>query len=236
MAADILIYALVAAGLVFWLRNILGTRHGDERERPNPFTSQPEKRDAPARSGAVKPASAAAGFADQPASDPAAGLERHMSIDSKFAETGLRDIAAADRAFDLPFFMNGAQDAFIMIVEAFAAGDKETLKMLLAPKIYEDFCGVIDAREKRGETASVEIHAVRKADVIDAQIRDGMAFITVRYTADETNVVRDADGTVVSGDPEKITETVDIWTFGRKSKTRDPAWLVYETRDDEDAA
>ena len=40
MSADILLYALVAAGLVFWLRNILGTRHGDERQRSNPFSSE----------------------------------------------------------------------------------------------------------------------------------------------------------------------------------------------------
>ena len=32
MTADLLVYALVAAGLVFWLRSILGTRHGDERQ------------------------------------------------------------------------------------------------------------------------------------------------------------------------------------------------------------
>ena len=37
MPADIVIYAVVAVGLILWLRSILGTRHGNERSRPNPF-------------------------------------------------------------------------------------------------------------------------------------------------------------------------------------------------------
>ena len=36
----------VAAGLIFWLRSILGTRHGEERERPNPFLA-PDNNDNP---------------------------------------------------------------------------------------------------------------------------------------------------------------------------------------------
>ena len=45
MPADLIVYAVVAAGLIFWLRSILGTRHGEEHERPNPFLT-PEKADA----------------------------------------------------------------------------------------------------------------------------------------------------------------------------------------------
>ena len=33
MPADLIIYALITAGLIFWLRSILGTKHGEERER-----------------------------------------------------------------------------------------------------------------------------------------------------------------------------------------------------------
>ena len=75
--------------------------------------------------------------------------------------------------------------------------------------------------------------SIRKSEVIDAQIKDKMAFITVRFTADETSIVRDNDDEVIFGDPERVTETIDIWTFGRSIKSRDPAWLVYETREDE---
>jgi predicted lipid-binding transport protein (Tim44 family) len=59
-----------------------------------------------------------------------------------------------------------------------------------------------------------------------------MSYITVRFVADETNVLFDRDGKVAHGNPDRVTETIDIWTFGRDVKSRSPAWLVYETRDE----
>ena len=91
MSAEILIYAIIAAGLVFWLRNVLGTRHGSERERPNPFTSQPDT---------IKPARQPAAAASPTVSaaqntDINAGLERNMSIENELAEKGLVEIGRA---------------------------------------------------------------------------------------------------------------------------------------------
>ncbi len=232
MPADILIYAIIAAGLVFWLRNILGTRHGDERERPNPFTSHSDslgnKQTEPDMPGA------APGLIPGQEADLSAGLDRHMEIAGAAVEEDLHQIARSDRTFSLPFFMRGAQDAFVIVIEAFAAGDKDTLKDLLSPAVYSAFEGAIDRREKHGETAQIEIHSIRRTEVLAAQIRDKVAYITVRFTADETSIVRDKDGKVTTGDPERVTETIDIWTFGRPLKSASPAWLVYETREDED--
>jgi len=229
VSAEILIYAIIAAGLVFWLRNVLGTRHGSERERPNPFTSQPDT---------IKPARQPAAAASPTVSaaqntDINAGLERNMSIENELAEKGLVDIARADHSFDLPHFLRGAQDAFIMIIESFAAGDKEALKSLLADPVYKAFEQVIDERIQKGEKANVEIHSIRKTEVVKAWIKDKTALITIRFTADETSLVRDKDDIVIYGNPERITETIDIWTFGRPLKSRDPVWILQETREDE---
>ncbi|MCB9990171.1 MAG: Tim44 domain-containing protein [Rhodospirillales bacterium] len=228
MPADIILYAVIAAGLVFWLRGLLGTRHGDEQDRPNPFTSHT---DPMKKQPAPELAAGAPVLPGQP-EDMAAGLARNMSIENQTAEQGLQDIARADRSFELSYFLTGAQDAFIMIIEAFAEGDKDTLRGLLSDPVYKAFCGVIDERAAKNETASVEIHAIRKSEVMDAQIKDKVAYITVRFTADETSIVKDAAGQVIFGNPERITETIDVWTFGRSLRSRDPAWLVYETRED----
>lgn len=227
MPADILIYAIVAAGLVFWLRNILGTKHGGERERPNPFTSHAE-------SLKKQPAPELAGAGPLPGriEDISAGLDRHMSIENTTAERGLLEIAREDRSFELSYFLSGAQDAFIIIIEAFAAGDKQTLRGLLSEQVYGAFERVIDGRAEKGEQASVEIHSIRKTEVTGAWIAGKTAFITLRFTADETSIVRDAGGKVIFGDPERVTETIDVWTFGRSLRSRDPAWLLFETRED----
>jgi len=228
--ADLIVYALVAAGLVFWLRSILGTRHGDEQERSNPYAteniSDNNSSDAPYIAG------------QQPMSEEdrirelASQPKSNLSVENKTAENGLLDISKSDKKFEITQFLNGAQDAFALIVESFAQGDKETLQNLLVEDVYKAFESAVNERKKRGETSITEIHAIKKAEVMAARIEGKKAFITMCFTADETSVTRDSEGEIISGHPDKVTQMRDVWTFGREINSKNPAWLVYETRDD----
>ncbi len=229
MTAELIVYALIAAGLVFWLRSILGTRHGEERQRPNPLMA-PEKLPA-ALEGEIL-----SEVKQVTAQEKISNLALHpgpvMSIDNKSAENGLLDIAAADKSFDIKFFLEAAQDAFAMVVEAFAEGDREALKDLLEPSVYEPFEAAIVVRENKGETQRTEIHSVQQARVIEAALNGRIAKITVRFKAEETSVTTNKNGDIIEGHPEKITRMVDIWSFSRDVKSKDPRWLVSETRGD----
>lgn len=230
MPADLIVYALVAAGLIFWLRSILGTRGEDDPQRPPYLQPEKIKTDAPGQPYAQGDQSPSAeeriiALAERPA--------RNLSVENKNAEEGLLTISRIERSFDINRFLEGAQDAFAMIVEAFAAGERDTLRDLLADPVYNAFEGVIKERETRGEKSQTEIHAIRKAEVLDARVQNKMAFITVRFTAEEIGAVRNSAGEIISGHPEKLTLMRDVWTFGRKLNNKDPRWLVYETRDDQ---
>ncbi len=231
MAPDLIVYAIVAAGLVLWLRNVLGTRHGDERERPNPFTAQPEAADPrrPYLEGETRPLTS-----QERIIALAANPTPVMSVENKTAETGLLDISRTDKNFDINFFLDGAQEAFVMIVEAFAKNDRETLRDLLEPQVYAAFEGAITARENAGEKMMNEILAVRKSEVIEAKLQGRIAYVTVRFQADEITVTRDKNDVVLSGHPERVIPMRDVWTFSRDIRGRDPRWLVHETRGDFD--
>jgi predicted lipid-binding transport protein (Tim44 family) len=220
MPTDILIYAIVAAVMIFWLRSVLGTRHGEERERPNPFEQKPEVKVEPVTPSKVK-------------SKPALPLATYdKNITGK--DSGLVQIALADRDFDVEEFKSKAKEAFIIIVEAFAKGDKDTLRDLCADDVYNAFVGAIDDREKAGETVSTDIHAVRKIDVVNAGLENKRnAFVTLKITADETYVIRDKQDKIIAGHPNRITEMTDLWTFSRDVKSRDPRWLLSKTEDGE---
>lgn len=233
MPADLIVYALVAAGLVFWLRSILGTRHGGERDRATPYLSkQPEAvRGAPQ---AFTQDENALESPEQRIMDLARNPTAILAVDNKTAEAGLIEISKADKTFEIAHFLEGAQDAFAYIVESFAEGDRETLKDLLAPQVYAAFEGAIAEREKRGEKQKTEIHAIRRAEVIDAKIVDKTALITVRFKAAETSVTTDSLGQTIAGHPDKTTEMRDIWVFSRSLRARDPRWFLEETRGDFD--
>ena len=105
MPADLILYALVAAGLVFWLRSVLGTRHGEERERPSPYLSGEEPENPMSDqdmniTDIGNPAEQIAALAANPS--------KNHQIDNKTAENGLMDIAEADRDFDVEVFLDAA--------------------------------------------------------------------------------------------------------------------------------
>lgn len=222
----LILYAIVAAGLVFWLRSLLGTRSGDERERPNPFTAPPPE---------IKPAAAGQqaddGIITLPLAENRPALPRNVTIANEAVERALFEIARQDPDFDVAKFSMGAQDAFAIIVESFAAGDRDTLKNLLEIQVYDAFNAALATREESGETMNTEIHAVRKAEILDAKIDGRVSYVTMRFIADETCVIRGKDGTILSGDPDRITEMNDIWTFSRTIRSKDPRWLLHQTRD-----
>ncbi|MCK6417717.1 MAG: Tim44/TimA family putative adaptor protein [Alphaproteobacteria bacterium] len=225
MPADLLIYGLVAAGLVFWLRNILGTRHGEERERPNPLKpAEPKKDDTPY----LAPIEGSA-TREKESENPAPA---YKVFAAPRAQEGLSQIAQTDRGFDINHFITGAKDAFAIIVEAFAQKDRQTLRDLLTPALYPVFEQALIARDHSGQALHTEIHAIRRAEIVEARLQGRNAFITVKFVADETLVLRDAQGNILEGNPDRVSEMRDIWTFTRDIKARDPRWLLAETRGD----
>ena len=222
MPTDILIYMIIAAVMVFWLRNVIGTRHGEERQRPNPFEDKGEPIAKDSRDTDLSPVDL------QPLDSVAPSTEGSKTVDA-----GLVQIALVDRNFDVKQFKENAADAFAIIVEAYAEGDRDTLKDLCGKEVYDAFDAAITERESKGETVETEIHAVRDMTVVDAGIENRKtAFVTVRFTADETYVIRGEDGQILAGHPDRVTEMTDKWTFSRDVKSSDPRWFLTKTEDD----
>lgn len=220
MPIDLLIYITVAAVLVIWLRNTLGTRNGEERDRSEEFENR------------VKPAPRALeSIRDIIDIDAPEKSDDLKSVPENLAQD-IRDLMRLDPDFNVTTFVNGAKDAFAIIVESFAKGDTRTLKDLLSPGVYTAFAQAIQDRESRGETNQTEIHSVRSAEIVGITRLDRMVFVKLRFIATETCVIRDRQGTILSGHPDKVTTMNDVWTFGRDVRSKDPTWFLFETSDD----
>ncbi|MFA7457321.1 MAG: Tim44/TimA family putative adaptor protein, partial [Micavibrio sp.] len=158
-------------------------------------------------------------------------LPPNVSIADAAAQAGLNEIARADAEFHVAKFAGAAQDAFALIVEAFADGDRALLKDLLEPQVYAAFDAAIVEREERGEFMSNQIHAVKKAEILMARLDGRTAYVTFRFIAQESCVIRGKDGDILSGNPDRVTEMNDIWTFTRHVSSNDPKWYLHRTQD-----
>jgi predicted lipid-binding transport protein (Tim44 family) len=60
---------------------------------------------------------------------------------------------------------------------------------------------------------------INKADIVDAEMKGGTANVTVRFVSQLISATRDRSGAVTGGDPQKIKEVTDVWTFSRDVST-----------------
>ncbi len=219
---DIIFFAMVAAFIAFRLRSVLGRRTGNERRRANPVLTPDQAAERQSNDNVVPLPER---HANQQAEEP-----NFADIGDPAIKQGVTEIRLADHKFDLDGFLQGARAAFGLIIEAFANGDKTALRPLLADDVYASFAAAIDAREAAGERLATEIVSIRSADIAAAGMNGPYAQLTVRFLTEQINVTRDAGDNVVDGDPTRIDEVVDIWTFSRDTRTSDPNWQLVETR------
>jgi predicted lipid-binding transport protein (Tim44 family) len=215
------------------LRSVLGQRTGRERPPYDPYSARDKMRPAAEKvislpNRAAETQKPAEKPADVPAATPTDRWNGVAAAGSPVA-AGLDAIVAADPKFDAKHFVVGARSAYEMIVTAFAEGDRRALKDLLSRDVYDGFDGAIADREKKGNKLETRFVSIDSADITGAETRGRTAQVTVRFVSQLVSVTRDAQGVVVDGNPDKVTDVTDVWTFARDTSSRDPNWKLVAT-------
>ena len=211
---EIVILAMVAAFLGLRLYSVLGRRaEHEEQPRLEPKLDAPRitAPDLPDRGGNGLPPRVLV-----PGVTPA-------------IERALKEVALADKRFDLLAFIEGAKGAYRMVLEAFWSGDREALAKLCDADVLETFVTAIDARESAGEKLTNRLVRIEDATVVAASHEVGVARIAVRFTADISAVTRNAAGDMTAGSLNDAIEARDVWTFSRLTSAATPDWLLDET-------
>jgi predicted lipid-binding transport protein (Tim44 family) len=205
----IVVFALLALFVLWKLRSVLGERTGFEQR--NDFS---------------------------PLSQPAAPQQPRVVEDARwqdFAERGspvwegLDAIAKAQPDFDAAAFLNGAREAYKMVVHAFSAGDEATLRSLASDEVYGSFKAALAERAQRGETLETNFVDFNGVKIVSATAEPVGARIAVRFDAQFITVTRDKAGQAIEGDPAKPSDIVDVWTFARRHDASSPNWLLVAT-------
>lgn len=223
MIVEIVILAMIAAFLGLRLYSVLGRRAEHEEE---PIQGRFDGSN-PGPAGAPRPVAAREAAERQPL-NPAL-RQRDLPATTPIVERGLREIAAADRRFDAFAFIDGARQAYRMILEAFWRGDKDELRQLCDDDVYAGFASAIDRRVAAGEVLDNRLIRIEEASIVAASFEAPIARITMRFRADIAGVTRNAEGSVVAGSLDDAVEAVDLWSFSRNVQSADPDWLLDET-------
>jgi len=226
-----IIFLALAVFIFLRLRNVLGQRTGSERppfDRAAARDMIPGKQDnnVVPMPGTVIDQSPTAPNADVvPPSDRWKGI---AEPDSPLAH-GLNAVLVQDSSFDANHFLTGAKSAYEMIVMAFANGDRRALRDLLSSEVYDSFDAAIKDREKNERKTETRFVAIDKAELLGAEVREHTAQLTVKFVSQMISVTRDKAGAIVDGNPDKVADITDVWTFARDISSRDPNWKLVGT-------
>jgi predicted lipid-binding transport protein (Tim44 family) len=212
LTVGIVLLAMIALFVGLRLYAVLGQRTGHE-QRP---VTRPEA--APGPEPVAIPAEAGA-----PTSEPSG-----MAFEPN-AAAGIRAIIAADPGFDVARFLEGAQSAYRMVLEAFWKGDREELGYLASDEVRAAFESAIEERETAGHTLENRLVGIERAVIEDARLSGRNAEIDIRFDAYVAAVTRNSEGEVVAGSMSDALPTHDVWTFRRDLGSQDPNWLLVET-------
>jgi predicted lipid-binding transport protein (Tim44 family) len=222
---EIIIFGMIAAFFVLRLKNTLGKREGHEQDNPRSRIRQQPDQGQP-----QAPANGDDNVIHLPGAEPQAPIDDFNPDTATPLEIALREISEADGSFDPAGFVDGASGAYEMIVTSFAQGDKKALKPLLAAKVLQNFSTVIDQRKADGQTQETELVGFNGVEIIEAQMVSRNAEVTVKFDAEMISVTRNAEGEIVGGNAEDVTQITDIWTFSKDTRSRNPNWELIATR------
>lgn len=130
-------------------------------------------------------------------------------------------------------FLEGARLAYEDITNAFSVGDMNAQDHLLSDTVYEAFTAAMENRKGRNESVELTLIGVTGADILDAGLDNGQAWIDVRFAGAMVSVTRNAAGKIIAGSPNRVIETAEIWTFERDLRAAEPKWLLAATEADE---
>jgi predicted lipid-binding transport protein (Tim44 family) len=227
-----IIFLALAVFIFLRLRNVLGQRTGSERP-PYDRAARNVVQGGPDANSNVVPIPGT--VIDQTPMAPTADVTPQTDRWKGIAESGtalaqgLDAIVAQDSSFDPRHFISGARSAYEMIVLAFANGDRRSLKDLLSGEVYDSFDAAIKDRERQDLKTETRFVSIDKAEIVSAEARDRAAQLTVRFVSQMISVTRDKAGAIVDGNPDKVADITDVWTFARDPSSRDPNWKLVGT-------
>lgn len=205
---DILIFAVIAVFLVLRLRNILGTRDGYEQKPEEMNRSILQRAESPQ---------------DKEADNIVPLRPEALS------GSGIAAIKKADPSFDEGQFMQGAASAFGMVLTAYAEGDLSQLRRLLGYDLFNEFSEAIRARNAENESLSLTIDSIDDVQLLDGELVDGIASVTVRFVSQQSRHIYDSQGDEIIDDAADKESVIDVWTFERDTQITDPNWKLVET-------
>lgn len=210
---DVLFFLFLTIFFIFKLKNVLGTRDGDDEARQRAIKEFMKQKNESENSNNVIDIT-------ETLKPDSLNLKLNFDIsnNTKFALSKVN--------FDQNKFLIGAENVVEIVNDAFSDNDLQALEKMLSKALFENFeKQIIKLREKsrKLKTSIVGIHN-KKIDAI--VVMNDIISIDVIFDMEQINFVEDSVGKIVMGSRKKINEITEKWSFLRSVNSKENFWIV----------
>jgi len=153
----------------------------------------------------------------------------------EFIKSAVEDEEKQDPTkFDEKTFIKGAEAAYEIIINAFAKGDRKTLKPLLTTELFKNFEGVIKERNSKKISSEMTFIGIKETKILDIDNKDTFYKVKTKFVSEIVNCLKNDKGEVLEGNPEEIKLVTDVWVFEKDLKNSDPTWYLTELSSEEE--
>lgn len=116
------------------------------------------------------------------------------------------------------------------VLEAYMAGDKDTLRDWCSDACYNFLCARIDERDRSGIKDNSRILDVRGVELLLSKIVDENPVLIMGFSAQQLKCVRDRSGAIIEGGEDHIERVMYVFAMRRKQDEFHPlrAWQLME--------
>lgn len=200
---DIIILGLLAVFLGFRLKGLLGDRSGYSGDVKNPNSVKQEE------------------------------INKNQNVIKLKNKTingeGIDLLIKADPSFNEKEFLEGAKNAFKIIIKAFSDSEIEKLKPLLDYDLFNSFTKSISEREARQEHQVSDFVSFKNFEIIKVKINDNLASITLKIISEQIKYLVDKKDVLLEGSKDQTETIKDKWVFERDISSINPNWKLVET-------
>lgn len=149
---------------------------------------------------------------------------------TELSET-LTEICKLDNSFETKRFLKQCEtDIIPNILEAMTRGELEILKDWCHEGPYNLFAIPFKEALKKGYKIDSKILDIDNVDLMMGKIMEQGPVLIISFTSQQVMCVKDKDGTVVEGDPNKVMRVNYVWVLCRDITETDPraAWRLLD--------
>ena len=136
-----------------------------------------------------------------------------------------------DSWFNAKDFLNGANNAYEIIVTNFENGNKEALKPLLEKNVIDNFSSVIDQRFNEKQKVEFSFIGIESSEILYKDLKSNPMEVSVKFISEMITCIKNSKNEVISGSVNQIQKITDVWTFTKSKSTKSNNWLLSATSD-----